>query len=102
IGQLVVVFSAHRRQKHADAVDRDLELMWPLEPGHVADDVLQEADAEVVVGIQWEVVTGEPAPSCAARQAFYVILLRAIGRNTIDLARWRNVRITDRQAADLS
>ena len=77
IGELVVVFSAHRRQKHADAVDRDLELMWPLEPWHVTDDVLQEADAEVVVGIQWEVVTNEQASSCAERQAFNVILLES-------------------------
>ena len=67
----------------------------PLEPGHVADDVLQQVDAEVVVAVEREVVADQDAAARAERQAFDVIVLRAIGRHAIDRADRR--RSSDRR-----
>ena len=102
VRQLVVFVAAHRRREDALAVDTDLEHMGPLEPGHVADDVLQQIDAEVVVGIEREVVVNHDAAARAERQAVDVVGLGAIRRNTVHSAHGRDVRIADREARDLA
>ena len=56
VRQLVVFRTADRRDEHARPVDRDLELMRPLQSRHVADDVLDQADVEFVLGVEREVV----------------------------------------------
>ena len=103
VRQLVVVLAADRRGEHALAVDADLELVRPLEPGHVADDVLQQVDAEVVVGIEREVVVDDDAAARAERQPFDVIALRAIGRHPVHRARpARRVGSPTASAGDLA
>ena len=100
VRQLVVFVAADRRQEHALAVDADLELVRPLEPRHVADDVLQEDDVEFVGRVEREVVPDEHAAARAERQAFDVIALRAIGRHAVDRADRRRRRVADRERAD--
>ena len=64
----------------------DLELVRELQPGHVADDVAEEVDAELVLGILREVVAEEQAAARAERQALDVILLRVVRRNAVGRA----------------
>ena len=59
VRHLVVFRTAHRRKEHALAVHRDFELMRPLEPGHVADDVAQQLDAELVFRVERKIVPDE-------------------------------------------
>ena len=61
----------------------DLELMRELEAGHVADDVAQQEDAELVLGVLREVVPEEQAAARAERQPLDVILLRVVRRNAV-------------------
>ena len=77
----VVLLAAHLHQERAFAVDGDLELMRVLEPGHVADDVAEQKDVEVVLGVLREVVAEQHAAATAKRQPFDVILLRIVRRN---------------------
>ena len=56
IGHLVIFLAADLRQKHALAVDADLQLVRIFETGQVADDVLQQENAEVVLAVEREVV----------------------------------------------
>ena len=98
----VVFLAADLHQEHALAVDRDLELMRELEPGHVADDVPQQLDAEVVVGVLRKVVPEEQAAARAERQSLDVVLLRVVGRNAIGQRRTTSLSNADRQAADLA
>ena len=83
VGRQVVLLAADLREEHALAVDRDLELVRELEPGHVADDVAQQQDAELVLGVLREVVRKQQAAARAERQPVDVILLRIVRRNAI-------------------
>ena len=77
----VVRFAADLRREHTLAVDRNLELVSELEPGHVADDVAQQHHAQLVLGVLREGVGERQAAAGAERQAVHVILLRIIGRH---------------------
>ena len=100
VRQLVVFGAADRRHEDTRAVDADLQLVRPLEAGHVADDVLQQDDVEFVGGVEREVVPHEDAAARPERQAFDVIVLGAIGRHSVDRADRRRRRIADGQRAD--
>ncbi len=102
IRQLVVLRATDLGEKHALAVDADLELVRPLQPRHVADDVLQQDDVEFVDGVDGEVVPHQGAAARAERQAFDVILLRPIRRHAIHRANRRRPGIADGKGADLA
>ena len=86
VGREVVGLAAHLHQEHALAVDGDLELVRELQAGHVADDVAEEEDGELVLGVLREVVPEEQAAARAERQPFDVIFLRVVRRNPISCA----------------
>src|SRR5262249_25878271 len=76
VGQLVVVLTTNWGDEHAESIDADFQLMRPLQSGHVADDVLKKPDAEVVLGVEWEVVLDENSAARAERQSLNVTFLR--------------------------
>jgi hypothetical protein len=100
VGREIVFGAADLREEHALAVDRDLELVGEFEPGHVADDVAQQKDVELVGGVLREGVR-EPEPAARAqRQAFDLIFLRIVRRNAV--RRRQHVAIgADGKGADL-
>ena len=64
---------------------RDFELVRVLETGHVADDVLQQKNAEFVLAVERKIVMDQDAAASTERQTFDVIALREIRRNLIHL-----------------
>ena len=101
VGQRVVRFAAHLREEHALTVDGDLELVRPLEAGHVADDVAQQEHVEFVLAVEREVVADLDAAARAERQPFDVRGLREIGWRAIHGRHGRCVGIADRKRSDL-
>ncbi len=77
VGHFIVFLAAHGGQENARAVDGDFELMRLLQPRDVAYDVLQQRDAEIILGVQREVVMNQDSAARAQREAFDVILLSA-------------------------
>ncbi len=73
IHQLEVFFAAHRRDKHALAIDTDLKLMRKLHAGQVADDIPQQEDVELVVGVQREIVMDQDSAARPQRQPLDVL-----------------------------
>ena len=101
VRHLVVFLAAHLRQKHAPAVDADFQLVRILETGQVADDVLQQKNAEVVFAVQRKVVVDENAAARAQRQAFDVLLLVEIRGSLKHQADRSDGRVAHGQARDL-
>ena len=101
VRHLVVFLAADRRQKHALAVDADFELVRILQTRQVADDVLQQKNAEVVFAVQRKVVVDQNAAARAQRQSLDVLLLVEIRRSLKHQADGSDGRIAHRQARDL-
>jgi hypothetical protein len=97
----VVLVAAGVRQEHAFSVDGDLDLVRELETGHVADDISQQEDVEVVLAVLRKIVTDEESATRAQRKSFDVIGLLGVRRHAIDPLCERRVG-ADGETADLS
>ena len=101
VRHLVVFLAAHLRQKHALAVDADFELVRIFQARQVADDVLQQKDAEIVFAIQRKIVVDQNAAARAQRQALDVMFLVEIRRSLKHQADGIDRWIADCQGRDL-
>ena len=101
VGHRVVGLAADLREEHALAIDRDLELVRPLEPRHVAHDVAQQEHVEVVLGVERKVVVDQNSAARAERQTLDVLRLRKIRRRPVYGRHGRRGRIAHRERRDL-
>ena len=98
---LEIVVAADRRQVHALAVDRELELMVVFEAAHDAEIGAEQSDPERVLAVERQRRLGQDPADGADRQPFDVRVLRRILANAEGLSRGLGFRIADRQRRDL-
>ena len=75
VGHLVIFFAADRSDEYAFAIDRDFQLMRPFQALHVAHDIAQQENPEVVLAVEREVVMDQESAARAQRQSFDVVVL---------------------------
>ncbi len=100
VGHRVVFLAADGREEHALAVDRDLDVVRPLEARHVADDVAHEEHVEGVLAVEREVVMDQDAAARAERQSLDVLRLGEIRRRAVDRRDRVRVGVADRERRD--
>ena len=76
--------------------------MSEFEARHVANDVTQDRNAEVIFGIEWEVMHHLGATARTERHAFNVTFLREIRWNTIKLGNGRRGGVSNGEAGYLT
>ena len=94
--------AADRHQMHAPAVDGHLELGGIFETAHDVQIRSIQPGLEHVVAVERKIVADQQAADGSQRQAIDVLMLREVLAHAVRLASCLEIRIADREGADLA
>ena len=91
----------HREQLHAFAVHQELQIVRLVQPLDVLVAVSRQPNVDLVLAVERKGVMNQRAAARPDRQAFEMVLLCEVRRNSNRLAAWRTARTSEGRVADL-